>query len=185
VGSLPILSFRQLVEPIDGEQFGKACTPDLSFGQACKPDLSGDLMASETYTEPVAQPRRSPTDRSGAPVTLRPGLRPRQRTAPEAEAGGHESASNEPRLRQLMGVCGWAAVLGGVGLVIGIRDLIAVVTQSSPGWFEPVMSAIGLVGIALTVGGFLTVHRQRAPWIFLGGGSVMLIAGMIVTSTAL
>ena len=91
----------------------------------------------------------------------------------------------EPRLRQLMGVCGWAAVLGGIGLVIGIRDLIAVVTQSSPGWFEPVMSAIGLVGIALTVGGFLTVHRRRAPWIFLGGGSAMLIAGMIVTSAAL
>jgi hypothetical protein len=84
-----------------------------------------------------------------------------------------------------MGVCGWAAVLGGIGLVIGIRDLIAVVTQSSPSWFEPVMAVIGLVGIALTVGGFLTVHRQRAPWIFLGGGSAMLIAGMIVTSAAL
>jgi hypothetical protein len=143
-------------------------------------------MASETYTEPVAQPRRSPTDRPAAPLTLRPGLRPRQRTAPEAETGGpRAAASEEPRLRQLMGVCGWAAVLGAVGLVIGIRDLIAVLTQSSPGWFEPVMSAIGLVGIALTVGGFLTVHRQRAPWIFLGGGSVMLIAGMIVTSAAL
>jgi hypothetical protein len=59
------------------------------------------------------------------------------------------------------------------------------VTQSSPSWFEPVMAVIGLVGIALTVGGFLTVHRQRAPWIFLGGGSAMLIAGMIVTSAAL
>jgi hypothetical protein len=143
-------------------------------------------MASETYTQPVAQPRRSPTERPGVPATLGPGLRPRQRTAPDTENTDRADAASEaPRLRQLMGVCGWAAVLGGVGLVIGIRDLIAVVTESSPNWFEPVMSAIGIVGIALTVGGFLTVHRQRAPWIFLGGGSVMLVAGMIVTSAAL
>jgi hypothetical protein len=157
----------------------------LSIGKARKPDVSGDLMASELFTEPAAQPRRSPTDRAGAPVTLRPGLRPRQRTAPDAETTGQETAGDEPRLRQLMGVCGWAAVLGGIGLVIGIRDLIAVLTQSSPSWFEPVMAVIGLVGIVLTVGGFLTVHRQRAPWIFLGAGSAVLIAGMIVTSTAL
>jgi hypothetical protein len=140
-------------------------------------------MASETYTKPV-QARHS----SAAPATLRPGLRPRQRTAPEAGpevAPRTDEASDTPRLRQLMGVCGWAAVLGGVGLVIGIRDLFAVVTGASPGWFEPVMSLIGLAGIALTVGGFLTVHRQRAPWIFLGAGSAMLVAGMIVTSTAL
>jgi hypothetical protein len=157
----------------------------LSIGKARKPDVSGDLMASELFTEPAAQPRRSPTDRAGAPVTLRPGLRPRQRTAPDAETTGQETAGDEPRLRQLMGVCGWAAVLGGIGLVIGIRDLIAVLTQSSPSWFEPVMAVIGLVGIVLTVGGFLTVHRQRAPWIFLGAGSAALIAGMIVTSAAL
>ena len=140
-------------------------------------------MASETYTKPVAQSRHSLTGGPAAPTPLRP----RQRTAPEHDAvdAPNETATEEPRLRQLMGVCGWAAVLGGVGLVIGIRDLFAVVTQSAPSWFELVMSAIGLVGIALTVGGFLTVHRQRAPWIFLGGGSVMLIAGMIVTSTAL
>jgi hypothetical protein len=141
-------------------------------------------MASETHTQPAAEPRHSPA----APPTLRPGLRPRQRTAldrgPEVAPRG-DAASDTPRLRQLMGVCGWAAVLGGIGLVIGIRDLFAVVTGASPSWFEPVMSGIGVAGIALTVGGFLTVHRRRAPWIFLGAGSAMLVAGMIVTSTAL
>src|SRR5215831_421019 len=122
MGSLPILGFRQPVDDIDRKQFGAAGRPTAA--RTCH---MGDLMASETYTQPAAQPRHSPNDRPGVPATLRPGLRPRQRTAPESQTTDRmDSASEAPRLRQLMGVCGWAAILGGVGLVIGIRDLIAV-----------------------------------------------------------
>lgn len=150
----------------------------------------GEFVAPETYTSStVTQPRRGGT---GAPAVPAPG-------APDGDPGTGSwsltgltdspartprSSTPAPRLRQLMGVCGWAAVLGGVGLVLGIRGLFGVLTHSAPGWFEPAMSLTGVVGIALTVGGFLTVHRRRAPWIFLGAGSVVLVVAMILTSKA-
>jgi hypothetical protein len=90
----------------------------------------------------------------------------------------------EPRLRQLMGVCGWAAVLGGLGLVIGIRGIIGIAAGNPPGWFEPTLAAVGMVGIALTIGAFLTVHRARVPWIMLGSSSLVLVVSMVLTSWA-
>jgi hypothetical protein len=101
-----------------------------------------------------------------------------------AETAHAREARPAPRLRQLIGVCGWAAVLGGVGLVIGIRGLIGVLAGNPPGWFEPTMIVVGFVGISLTVAAFLTVHRNRAPWVYLGASSLSLIAAMIVTAQA-
>ena len=83
-----------------------------------------------------------------------------------------------------MGVCGWAAVLGGIGLVIGLRGHIGILAGHPPTWYEPSLIAVGIVGILLTVGAFLTVHRRRAPWIFLGTSSVALIVAMGLTSSA-
>ena len=103
--------------------------------------------------------------------------------APVDRAGTPESRP-EPRLRQLMGVCGWAAVLGGVGLVIGIRGLIGVVAGAPPSWFEPSMIVVGIVGISLTIGAFLTVHRDRAPWALLGASSLVLMGAMVLTAQA-
>jgi hypothetical protein len=142
-------------------------------------------VATETYTSStVAQPRRST---AGVPSPATPDAGPggwslTGMTASEPRTP--RSSTPAPRLRQLMGVCGWAAVLGGVGLVLGIRGLFGVITHSAPSWFEPAMSATGVVGIALTVGGFLTVHRRRAPWVFLSAGSVVLVVAMVLTSKA-
>jgi hypothetical protein len=94
-------------------------------------------------------------------------------------------ARPEPRLRQLMGVCGWAAVLGGVGLIIGIRGFIGVLGNDAPGWYEPSIAVAGIAGIALTVGAFLTVHRRTEPWVMLGLSSVALVVSMMLTSAAL
>jgi hypothetical protein len=91
----------------------------------------------------------------------------------------------EPRLRQLMGVCGWAAVLGGVGLMVGIRGFVGVLAGRTPSWYEPSIGALGLFGIALSIGAYLTVHRTRAPWIMLIFSSASLVAAMVVTSLAL
>ena len=93
-------------------------------------------------------------------------------------------ANPGPRLRQLMGVCGWAAVLGGVGLILGIRGLVGVVAGDPPGWYEPSTIVAGAVGISLTVGSFLTVQRARAPWVLLGCASVTLAVAMVFTSVA-
>jgi hypothetical protein len=90
----------------------------------------------------------------------------------------------EPRLRQLMGVCGWAAVLGGISLIVTLRGLFGVIAGSPPAWYEPSAVAVGLTGIALTVAAFVTVHRQRVPWFLLGGATIFLLAAMIVTAIA-
>jgi len=131
-----------------------------------------------------------------APVQAspRPGTRPgaARGRAPRAEARPAESrlgrvyskADQAPRLRQLMGVCGWAAVLGGVGLVLGLRGFVGILVGDAPSWYEPSTVAAGLIGIGLTVGAFLTVHRVRAPWVLLSCASVTLITAMVFTSVA-
>ena len=90
----------------------------------------------------------------------------------------------QPRMRQLMGVCGWAAVLGGLGLVVGIRGLIGDLMGLAPSWYEPSMIIVGLVGILLTVGAFVTVHRRRTPYILLGASTLSLVYAMVLTATA-
>jgi hypothetical protein len=90
----------------------------------------------------------------------------------------------QPRLRQLMGVCGWAALLGVVGLVVGIRGFVGELVGAAPGWYEPAMIAVGFVGIGLTVGAFITVQRRRMPYALLGGATVVLIYAMTLTATA-
>ena len=143
-------------------------------------------MAAETY--PTATDRRS---RSGARTVTAPP--PAQRgsgtmswtsSVAAADKAPMRKSPPEPRLRQLMGVCGWAAVLGGVGLVIGIRGLIGVLAGDPPSWFEPAMIVVGTGGIALTVAAFATVHRRRAPWILLGASSLFLITAMILIARA-
>lgn len=146
-------------------------------------------MGAETNTTTASRPSRSatgtltvpaPAQREREPISWTTGT-----TTPAVSRAGARAARPEPRMRQLMGVCGWAAVLGGVGLVIGIRGLIGILAGDPPGWFEPAMAGTGALGIGLTVGAFLTVHRSRAPWILLGAASVVLLAAMAVTSKAL
>ncbi len=130
----------------------------------------------EASTRTVTVP--APTRRGTGPMSWTSSLAPAESTA------GAQSRP-EPRLRQLMGVCGWAAVLGGVGLIIGIRALFGVLGGSAPGWFEPSIATVGLIGIGLTVGAFLTVQRRRTPWALLGASSIVLIVGMVLTTQAL
>jgi hypothetical protein len=94
-------------------------------------------------------------------------------------------AREQPRLRQIMGVCGWAAILGVVGLAVGIRGLIADLMSEAPGWYEPMMIGVGLTGIALTVGAFVSVHRRRTPYILLGAATVVLGYAIFLTAQAL
>jgi len=83
-----------------------------------------------------------------------------------------------------MGVCGWAAVLGGLGLVVGVRGLIGDLMGLAPSWYEPSMIVVGLIGILLTVGAFVTVHRRRTPYLLLGASTLSLVYAMVLTATA-
>jgi hypothetical protein len=93
--------------------------------------------------------------------------------------------SRQPRLRQMFGVCAWAAVLGVIGLVVGARGLIAILMKASPGWYEPAMIGVGVVGIGLTVGAFMTVHRRRLPYALLTAATAVLAYAVLLTVTAL
>jgi hypothetical protein len=97
---------------------------------------------------------------------------------------GRGTSAEAPRLRQLVGVCGWAALLGGVGLIIGIRALVGVLTSSGAGWYEPSIAVVGLVGIGLTVAAFVTIQRQRLPYLLLGGATAVLVVGLALTANA-
>ena len=150
-------------------------------------------MGTETYAKPTATgaaaPPLVPSARSanGAPPNGT-GVAPRATGTPrwiaQAAASRPRVEPPEPRLRQLIGVCGWAAVLGGIGLVIGIRGLFGVLAGDPPTWYEPAAVVAGGLGIALTIGAFLTVHRNRAPWIMLLFSSVSLATTMVMTSVA-
>src|SRR5436190_18996993 len=79
-----------------------------------------------------------------------------------------------PDPRRLAGLAGWAAAIGLVGLVVGVRGLVAILVGGIPGWYEPTLIGMGLVGIGLTAGAFLTVQRGRLPWYLLGAGTAVL-----------
>jgi hypothetical protein len=148
-------------------------------------------MANQTSTARVSAAvpklRHAP---SGGPATglliapVRTGV-PRPGSASGRLGRVYSRADQPPRLRQLMGVCGWAAVLGGVGLVLGLRAFFGILSGAAPGWYEPATAAAGLVGISLTVGSFLTVQRMRAPWFLLSAASVTLVTAMVLTAIAL
>jgi hypothetical protein len=82
----------------------------------------------------------------------------------------------------LAALAGWAALLGVVGLVVGVRGLIAILIGGIPGWYEPTLIIMGLVGIGLTSGAFLTVQQGRLPWYLLGAGSAVLLSSIIATA---
>jgi hypothetical protein len=88
-----------------------------------------------------------------------------------------------PGQRRLAALAGWAALLGVIGLVVGVRGLVAILVGGIPGWYEPTLITMGLGGIALTAGAFLTVQQGRLPWYLLGAGSAVLLSSIIVTAT--
>ena len=88
-----------------------------------------------------------------------------------------------PKLRRLAALAGWAAAIGVIGLAVGVRGLILILVTKAPGWYEPTLITMGLVGIAVTAAAFLTVQHRYVPWALLGLGSADLLASIIATGT--
>jgi hypothetical protein len=129
----------------------------------------------ETHRPPVAVPTQ-PQQVAGAPAgpaglsSVTGAFR-----RPDLSRGG-------PNPRRLAGLAGWAAALGLLGLVVGVRGLVAILIGGIPGWYEPTLIGMGLVGIGLTSGAFLTVQRGQLPWILLGAGTAVLLSSIVATS---
>jgi hypothetical protein len=68
--------------------------------------------------------------------------------------------------------------------VIAIRGLVGIIGGYAPGWYEPALVVVGMVGIALTVLAFLAIQQRYLPWIMLGAATVALGANIGLTLSA-
>jgi hypothetical protein len=96
-------------------------------------------------------------------------------------------ASNDPAPQpgRMLGVCAWATALGFVGVGVALRALVALLAGRTPAWFEPTITTVGMVGIALTTAAFASVHRNRLPWALLGASTVTLGVALAANVVAL
>ncbi|WP_018348135.1 hypothetical protein [Longispora albida] len=124
----------------------------------------------------LAENERIAADRS---VPLRARLVAAVGPGRDADAGPR----TPPRQRTLAAVAVWAFVLGLGGFVVGASALVRMIA-GTPSWFQPTIVVIGVLGIALTVGGFATVQRRFVPWAMLGLATACLVAGAISTASA-
>lgn len=83
-----------------------------------------------------------------------------------------------PHPARLAGICAWAAGLGLVGLPVAGRISVAIVTNGAPGWFEPTVVTVGVLGIVLTVAAFAAIHRRWLPWLLLAVATVPLAVNL-------
>jgi hypothetical protein len=122
-------------------------------------------MSGKSATPTVATKTRSRFH----PVGVRLSRRLPTQEAREALADLRMPGTPDPevRLRRLLGVCAWAAALGFIGLIIGLRIVFGMFTHI-PMWYLLVAFALGVPGIAATVAAFATLHRDRLPWQLLG-----------------
>jgi len=91
---------------------------------------------------------------------------------------------DSPAPRRLIGLNVWAAALGILGAVLAIRCGIGVLA-GAPRWFFPTASLIGVVGVALTMGAFVTARMRNVPWALLGLSTAALIGAFAASLIAL
>lgn len=85
-----------------------------------------------------------------------------------------------PGTRRVLAMSLYAAALGLAGVGVGVRGFVSVLSGTAPGWYVPVLALLGLVSIALVVGGFLSIHRRRLPYLLLLGAAVPLTADVLI-----
>jgi hypothetical protein len=86
-----------------------------------------------------------------------------------------------PAPRRLVGLACWAAALGILGAIVAFWDGIAYLGGVAT-WFVPTIGLIGLAGVGLTMGAFLTARVRMLPWVLLGLASGTLVAALVATS---
>lgn len=89
-----------------------------------------------------------------------------------------------PPTTKLVAMSAWASGLGLVGLLVAIGALLTIWRGDPPGWYEPSFIAVGLGGIGLTVGAFMSIQRRRLPWVMLALATIPLIASIVLTVRA-
>jgi hypothetical protein len=90
----------------------------------------------------------------------------------------------EPATRRLLGMSLYASMLGLLGLAVAIRGVAGIVGGHTPAWYEPTLVAAGLIGVALVVAAFLSIHRRLLPWLLLLAAAIPLTANLVATAYA-
>ena len=112
------------------------------------------------------------------------------------ENGPHDTGGDEPDVlfrfpapddpapgtRRLLAMSLYASALGLAGVGVGIRGFVSVLGGAAPGWYVPVLALLGLISVALVVGGFLSIHRRRLPYLLLLGAAVPLTADALLAA---
>ncbi len=149
-------------------------------------------MSTDTYATPTSGGAaavgstptiaNSPTRRT-VPAPPRP-RRPRGLVPTVSPSTPRVDVGPQPRLRQLVGVCLWAALIGGVALVTAVRALIGSLGADPPSWYLPWVSAVGTAGLGSTIAAFVTVNRKWVPFALLGVSTVLVIVALNFTAHA-
>jgi hypothetical protein len=146
-------------------------------------------VSTETYATPTSGGATAVGEGQGRRTVKAP-PRPRRSSpdwtpveAAEVKAP-HLRENGEPRLRQMVGVCLWAAVIGGIALITGIRVIIGSISSNPASWYLPWAIGVGTVCLALTVAAFLTVNKRWAPFALLGAATILMVVGVELTGHA-
>jgi hypothetical protein len=84
-----------------------------------------------------------------------------------------------PDTRRLLAMSLYASVLGLGGVGVGVRGLVSVI-GGVPGWYVPLLAFLGLLSVALVVGGFLSIHRRVLPYLLLVAAAVPLSGAVLL-----
>ena len=86
-----------------------------------------------------------------------------------------------PGSRRLLGMSLLASALGVVGLVVTVRGVLLIAGGGAPLWYDLLFPVVALLGVALVVGAFLSIHRRRLPWALVIGAAAPLTAAAGMT----
>ena len=81
-----------------------------------------------------------------------------------------------PSTRRVLAMALYASALGLVGVGVGVRGFVSVLSGTAPGFYVPVLALVGLISVALVVGAFLSIHRRVLPYLLLVAAVVPLVA---------
>ncbi len=120
-----------------------------------------------------------------APEVVPFGWEPTRSVAPDvsdAEARFRFPAADDPTPgnRRLLAMSIYALFLGLGGVGVGVRGMVSQIGGGVPVWYTGVLALLGLVSVALAVGGYLSIHRRVLPWVLLLGAAVPLIADIML-----
>ena len=88
----------------------------------------------------------------------------------------------DPGTVTVLAMAVYAALLGLGGVGVGLTAFLTVLGGDAPGWYVPVLAMIGLIGVALAIGAFLSVHRRYLPWGLLAAAALPLTGDILLAA---